>query len=547
MSFRWQGAAIYQVYPRSFQDSNGDGVGDLPGITRRLVHIASLGVDAVWISPFFKSPMADMGYDVADFCAVDPLFGTMADFDALLAEAHRLGLKIIIDQVTSHVSDQHPWFVESRASRDNPRADWFVWVDPKPDGTAPNNWLSVFGGPAWEWDGVRRQYYMHSFLSSQPQLNYHQPQVQQAMLEVMRFWLERGVDGFRLDAVNHAFHDALLRSNPPVKKAGTADVPETNPYSFQDHLFDKSRPETPLFLERVRALLDRFPGAVSIGEVGDGDRSPETVRLYTLGEQRLHFCYTFDLFGPELSPQHIRRVFAAFGDAAVGGRVCWAFSNHDVMRHVSRWERPGDEAEVLAGLAIALLTALPGSICLYQGEELGLPEAALAFEDLRDPYGIRFWPAFKGRDGARTPMPWEQGADHGGFTESTPWLPVPEAHRLAAVDVQEGDPDSPLNCYREALAFRRGELALREGGMDFVETDGELLGFWRGSGDQAMLCLFNLGREEVIFPLAAGGALLRGSAGVVLAGEEVRLPGLGYGFVGGSRASLVLIASERPL
>ncbi len=524
-----QGAVIYQVYPRSFQDSDADGVGDLPGITRRLSHIASLGVDAVWISPFFASPMADMGYDVADFCAVDPLFGSMADFEALLAEAHRLGLKILIDQLTSHSSDQHPWFIESRASRSNARADWYVWADPKPDGTAPNNWLSVFGGPAWEWDGVRRQYYMHSFLRQQPQLNFHCPAVQDAMLDVMRFWLDKGVDGFRLDAVNHMFHDAMLRNNPAIAPTGAADVPETNPYGLQDHRFDKSRPEVVGFLQRVRALLERYPGRIAIGEVGDGDRSPDTVRHYTLGNARLHACYTFDLFGPQFSSPHIRKVFAAFGEAATGGKVCWAFSNHDVMRHVSRWGMPDDPPDALAKLAIALLAALPGAICLYQGDELGLPEAELAFEDLRDPYGIRFWPAFKGRDGARTPMPWEAHgeaqATNAGFSQGRPWLPVPEAHRARAVDAQETVEASVLHACRAALALRQKTIALRTGDIAFLDAPADCLAFTRGNG--AILCLFNMGRAACTVSIPPA-EMLHTSHAAVQTADALLLPPLGF-------------------
>ncbi|TIW85398.1 MAG: alpha-glucosidase, partial [Mesorhizobium sp.] len=232
----WRGCVIYQIYPRSFQDTTGDGSGDLKGITARLAHIASLGVDAVWLSPFFKSPMADMGYDVSDYCDVDPMFGTLADFDALVAEAHRLGLKIIIDQVLSHSSDKHEWFIESRASRDTAKADWYVWADARPDGGAPNNWLSVFGGPSWEWDATRRQYYMHNFLASQPDLNFHNPEVQDALLDTVRFWLERGVDGFRLDTVNYYVHDRWLRSNPPLASSVAGTNTETNTYLYQEHL-----------------------------------------------------------------------------------------------------------------------------------------------------------------------------------------------------------------------------------------------------------------------------------------------------------------------
>ena len=275
----WRGCVIYQIYPRSFQDSTGDGSGDLDGIAARLPHVASLGVDAVWLSPFFKSPMADMGYDVSDYTAVDPMFGSIEDFDRLVAEAHRLGLKVVIDQVLSHTSDQHAWFRESRASRDNPKADWYVWANPRPDGTAPTNWLSVFGGPGWEWDGTRKQYYMHNFLASQPDLNFHNPDVQDALLETVRFWLERGVDGFRLDTVNYYFHDRKLRNNPPLPPGRLAGIPDVNPYGYQQHLHDKTQPENVDFLRRFRALIDSYGGAHGGGRgrrrgtlAGDGRR-----------------------------------------------------------------------------------------------------------------------------------------------------------------------------------------------------------------------------------------------------------------------------------
>jgi alpha-glucosidase len=491
----WQHAVIYQVYPRSYQDNGHDGLGDLGGVTRRLPHIAALGVDAIWISPFFRSPMADMGYDVSDYCDVDPMFGTLADFDALIAEAHRLGLKIIIDQVLSHCSDQHPWFRESRSSRSNAKADWYVWADPKPDGTAPNNWLSIFGGPAWEWDGVRMQYYMHSFLTSQPDLNLHHPEVQTALLDVIRFWLDRGVDGFRLDAVNHYFHDAQLRDNPSRPPSDAHDVPETNPYGFQEHLYDKTQPENLDFLARLRGVLDAYPGRVALGEVGDGDRSPATVALYTAGDARLHCCYTFDLFGVRFDAGLIPEVFAQFGETAFAGKACWSFSNHDVVRHVSRWAQPGDDPVALAKLAIHLLVALKGPVCLYQGEELGLPEADIAFEDLRDPYGIRFWPAFKGRDGCRTPMIWEADAPYAGFSVAKPWLPVPAAHLPLAVDRQQDDPHSVLTAYRAAIALRRSHPALALGSITFLPQQGELLAFIRETAGERLLCLFNFGRK----------------------------------------------------
>ncbi len=504
----WRGAVIYQVYPRSFQDTNGDGLGDLKGITRRLPYIASLGVDAIWLSPFFKSPMADMGYDVSDYCDVDPIFGTLDDFDEMMKAAHAHGIKVIIDQVISHTSDQHPWFIESRASRDNPKAEWYVWADPKRDGTAPNNWLSIFGGPGWEWDGVRRQYYQHNFLTSQPDLNFHNKEVQDAVLKTVKFWLDRGVDGFRLDTVNYYFCDKLLRDNPPHEPdesdAGL-DAPDSNPYGMQNHLYDKTQPENVDFLKRFRALLDQYEDRTTVGEVGDGARSLKTVAAYVDGGDKLHMCYTFDLLGPDFTAAHIRKCVDTFQRMVANGWVCWAFSNHDVNRHVSRFAKTEAERPVIAKLAISVLAALRGSICLYQGEELGLPEAELAFEDLRDPYGIRFWPAFKGRDGCRTPMPWEAAKAHAGFTGAEKsWLPVPYEQAALSVDTQEADAASVLLHYRETLAFRKQHPALIDGDMDFLGTNQDLLAFTRTKAGEKLLFVFNLTREAAAFELPAG-------------------------------------------
>jgi alpha-glucosidase len=523
----WRGAVIYQVYPRSFQDTDGDGIGDIKGIIERLPYIASLGVDAIWLSPFFTSPQADMGYDVSDYCDVDPMFGSLADFDAMMAEAKRLGLKVIIDQVISHTSDQHPWFKESRASRDNPKADWFVWAAAKPDGTAPNNWLSVFGGPAWEWDGVRKQYYMHNFLASQPDLNFHNREVQDAVLDAVKFWLDRGVDGFRLDTVNYYFHDKELRDNPPhapdSEEAGL-DAPDVNPYGMQSHLYDKTQPENIEFLKRFRALLDQYPDRTTVGEVGDGARSLKTVAAYTSGGDKLHMCYTFDLLGPDFTPSHIRHCVESFHKQVRDGWVCWAFSNHDVTRHVSRFAQTEEERVVVAKLAISVLATLRGSICLYQGEELGLPEAELAFEDLRDPYGIRFWPAFKGRDGCRTPMVWEKGKTQAGFSSVKPWLPVSAEHQALAVDAQETEEASVLAHYRATLAFRKQHAALVDGDMEFLATNEDVLAFTRSKAEERLLFVFNLrrGPQELVLPKGhkAQDVLdMPGLAGTLVAGE----------------------------
>ncbi|WP_455189931.1 beta-galactosidase BglA [Foliimonas ilicis] len=492
----WRGAVIYQIYPRSFQDSNGDGVGDLRGILMRLPHIAELGVDAIWISPFFKSPMADFGYDVSDYCDVDPLFGTLEDFDAVVAEAHRLNLKVMIDLVLSHTSDVHPWFKESRSSRDNAKADWYVWADPKPDGTPPNNWLSIFGGSAWAWDARRQQYYMHNFLAEQPDLNFHNLEVQDALLDVTRFWLERGVDGFRLDTINFYFHSLGLENNPPlaVEDRDYSTAPAVNPYNWQDHVYDKSQPENIAFLCRFRALLDEYPAAAAVGEVGDAQRGLQVVADYTSGDDRVHMCYSFDFLSPDrISAQRVRKVLETFGQVASDGWSCWAFSNHDVMRHASRWATSDKDRNAYLKVISALLMSLRGSVCIYQGEELGLPEADLAFEDLRDPYGIRFWPEFKGRDGCRTPMVWESNSINAGFSAAKPWLPVPVEHVTLSVNTQTGDEESVLEHYRRMLAFRATHPALSKGSVDFVETDGDIVAFTRKHNNEQILCAFNLG------------------------------------------------------
>lgn len=487
----WRGAVIYQIYPRSYQDSTGDGIGDLKGITQRLPHIASLGVDAIWISPFFKSPMKDFGYDVSDYCDVDPMFGTLADFDALIARAHELGLKVMIDQVLSHSSDQHAWFKESRASRDNPKADWYVWSDPNPDGTPPNNWLSIFGGSAWQWDTRREQYYLHNFLTSQPDLNFHCAEVQDALLETVRFWLDRGVDGFRLDTINFYVHDKELRSNPalPPEERDSSIAPSVNPYNHQDHLYSKNQPENLAFLERFRALLDEYPAATAVGEVGDAQRGLEIMGEYTAGDDRVHMCYSFEfLSGDQPDAARVVEVLTKVDTAAPDGWACWAFSNHDVIRHASRWNLDLAGQKAFA----TLLMCLRGSVCIYQGEELGLGEAEVAFEDLQDPYGIEFWPEFKGRDGCRTPMVWEKSNSNGGFSEGKPWLPVAPEHLVRSVAEQEEDPEALLHHYRRVLALRHAHRALSKGELGGLAQSGPVVSFVRSEAGEEIFCAFNL-------------------------------------------------------
>nr|WP_233139930.1 alpha-amylase family glycosyl hydrolase [Marivita geojedonensis] len=512
----WRGAVIYQIYPRSFQDSNGDGIGDLLGIAHRLPYVASLGVDAIWISPFFTSPMKDFGYDVSDYCDVDPMFGSLADFDVLVQTAHRLGIRVMIDLVLSHTSDQHPWFQLSRSSRDNEKADWYVWSDPKDDGTPPNNWLSIFGGSAWQWDARREQYYMHNFLTSQPDLNFHNPDVQQALLDVTRFWLDRGVDGFRLDTINFYFHDKELRSNPalPKERRNSTIAPSVNPYNHQEHLYSKNQPENLAFLERFRALLDEYEGTTSVGEVGDAQRGLEIMGEYTKGENRIHMCYAFEfLSGVEPTADRFVDVLGHVDEVASDGWACWAFSNHDVVRHASRWNLSPAAQRLFA----TLLMCLRGSVCLYQGEELGLPEAEVGFEDLQDPYGIEFWPEFKGRDGCRTPMVWQASNQNGDFTTGQPWLPVSHDHLHRTVQQQEDDPAAILHHYRRAIAFRHAQPALAKGDHDGVKSTDTIVHFTRSYEGATIFCAFNLSDQPATMDMPSGNwaqiGLELGSAG----------------------------------
>ena len=495
----WRGSVTYQIYPRSFMDENGDGVGDLRGIISRLDYVAELGVDAIWLSPIFTSPMKDMGYDVSDYCDIDPVFGTLADFDALVSRAHSLGLKVIIDQVLSHSSDKHPLFLESRSSRDNAKADWYVWADPKPDGTVPNNWLPSFGGVSWEWEPRRGQYYLHNFLKEQPDFNFHNEEVQAYLLGTMRFWLDRGVDGFRLDVVNYYFHDRLLRDNAAdfLPKDGAA----ARPLDLQYCLFSKNQPENLPFLQKMRGLLDEYDARALVGEIGERHHPIEVMGQYT-SEQRLHMAYSFSMLGADFSPAHFRGQIERFFAGAPDGWPCWAFSNHDVVRHVTRWADHGDGAEALAKLAAALLLSFEGSICIYQGEELGLSETAMDFDELVDPKGISFWPADKGRDGCRTPMVWDKSAKNGGFSSAAkPWLPVKAPALAQAVNTQDGD-ESVLAFYRKLLRFRRSEPSLRTGRTHFLDTQENVIAFSRGNN---LLCAFNLSRDtvRVDLPVAA--------------------------------------------
>jgi len=528
----WRGAVIYQIYPRSFLDTNADGVGDLPGIIDRLDYVASLGVDAIWISPFFKSPMADFGYDIADYRDVDPLFGTLADFDRLLAKAHGLGLKVMIDQVLSHTSVEHAWFRESRESRDNARADWYVWADARDDGSPPNNWLSLFGGSAWQWEPRRGQYYLHNFLAAQPDLNFHHPQVRAAILDSVRFWLDKGVDGVRLDAINFCFHDRQLRDNPPKpkeKRIGRGFSPD-NPYAFQYHYYNNTQPENLAFLGELRALMDGYTDVAALGEISSED-SLATMAEYTQ-HHRLHMGYSFELLTDDFSAGYIRDTVQTLESQMTEGWPCWAISNHDVERVLSRWGK-GKPVVPLANLLTALVCSLRGSVCIYQGEELGLTEADLPFDALRDPYGIAFWPQFKGRDGCRTPMPWSDSAN-AGFSDGTPWLPVAEEHRASAVSRQEGDSHSVLNGFRAFMHWRQSQPALRWGDIQFIEMAEPVLAFTRSFQGETLLAVFNLADATIDIRVPVNGFAEALSGHGLLQGTlhdgQLRLPGYGLWF-----------------
>ncbi|MCE3252165.1 MAG: alpha-glucosidase [Cellvibrio sp.] len=527
----WRGAVVYQVYPRSMMDANNDGIGDIPGIISKLDYIASLGVDAIWVSPFFKSPMKDFGYDISDYRDIDPIFGTLADFDELISKAHGRGIKIIIDQVLSHTSDQHAWFMESRESRTNPKSDWYVWADPQPDGNPPNNWLAIFGGSAWEWEPRRCQYYLHNFLKSQPDLNFHCDAVRKEILDEVEFWLKRGVDGLRLDAINFCFHDKELRSNPvkPEEERKGRGFSVDNPYAFQKHIYDNTRPENIAFLESLRALMDRYPGTVTLGEIS-ADDSLKTMAEYTEGNSRLHMAYSFELLVDKLSGSYIRETVETLEKNLSEGWPCWSIGNHDVVRFMSRWGGK-QQSPQLAKTLNALLLSLRGSVCSYQGEELGLTEAEIKQHELQDPYGITFWPRFKGRDGCRTPMPWSHTEAHAGFSRAHTWLPIPAAHKEQAVSLQDGDANSILNAYRKFMHWRKQQPCLRLGDIRFVSAAEDHLVFVRNLGGDALLCAFNFSASAQTILLDANYQLEatqgHGCYSVSMNGDNLAVPAYG--------------------
>ncbi|PCJ02705.1 MAG: alpha-glucosidase [Alphaproteobacteria bacterium] len=506
----WRGAIIYQIYPRSFYDSNNDGIGDLAGITQKLDYVADLGVDGIWISPFFKSPMKDFGYDISDYRDVDPIFGNNDDFDDLLEKAHSLNLKVIIDLAFSHTSEEHPWFL------DETKKDWYVWADAKHDKdnnrVPPNNWVSVFGGSAWEWCEQREKYYFHNFLKEQPDLNFHNLDVQSEIIDICKYWLDRGIDGIRLDVVNFYFHDPLLRDNPPRQsgaKFATQFEKET-PYSTQQHIYDKSRPENLDFIAKLRALTDQYSDRVLVGEIGD-DHPYKLAQEYTNGKNHLHTCYnphmmsgTQKTLTEDLVRVPIETFFAQHSEVnnlaesvkESSAWPSWAFSNHDVVRAQSRWYKPYSYNNAFSKMLIALLGCLPGTAFIFQGEELGLPEAKIAFKNIQDPWAKETYPQWQGRDGCRTPMIWDNSI-YCGFSQTLPWLPIPKAHHILNIQTQNKEKTSVLNFTKEFIHWRKIKPEIINGNHEFIETsNSNIIDLRRYNSSNETHCIFNLSCVE---------------------------------------------------
>lgn len=485
----WKHGVVYQIYPRSFADTNGDGIGDLRGIIERLDYLndgtpESLGVDALWLCPIYPSPQHDFGYDVSDYYDVDPRFGSLDDLDELLEKAHTRGIRIILDMVLNHSSHCHPWFIESRSSRQNPKRDWYIWRDGRGPGKPPNNWQSVFGGPAWTWDPRTEQYYHHSFLEEQPDLNWRNPQVKEVLFDVLRFWLDRGVDGFRLDVVNYYFKDAQFRDNP-------SRLALTYGYGRQRHVYDKDQPELHTLLREMRTLVDSYPGRMTVGEVGSDDAVRGPAACLGAKADELHLAFNFAFTRTPWSAPAFQREVKRWEEALPpGGWPTYTLSNHDLVRHTSRYAA-GHWTDARARVAAALLLTLRGTPFLYYGEEIGMREVYIPREEIQDPAGKRYWPLYKGRDGCRTPMQWD-ASPHAGFTRGIPWLRLGPDCRERNVAAQRDDPGSLLTFYRRLLWLRKETPALQWGGYrPLLHRPTRALAYLRETPDQTVLVLLN--------------------------------------------------------
>src|ERR1700736_5557165 len=481
----WRHGIFYQIYPRSFQDSNGDGIGDITGIIERLPYLQALGVDAIWLSPIFPSPMADFGYDIADYTGVDPLFGTMADFDALVKAAHASGLKLILDLVPNHTSDQHSWFIESRESRDNPKRDWYIWRDPAADGGPPNNWMSEFGGSAWQYDAATGQYYYHAFLAAQPDLNWRNRAVREAIYDVMRFWLRKGGDGFRVDVIWHLIKDAEFRDNPPNPDFRDGRPPHEKVLP----LYSNDQAEVHDVIAEMRRVVDEFDFRVLIGEIYLPPK--RLVAYYGRDLGGAHLPFNFALLSAPWNARGIEKIIGEYeGALPIGAWPNWVLGNHDRPRVASR---VGPEQ---ARVAAMLLLTLRGTPTLYYGDEIGMHQVAIAPDQVRDPFEKNVPGIGVGRDGCRTPMQWNAEA-HGGFTTGEPWLPLANDYVHENVANLSADARSVLNLYRALIELRKAAPELVAGSYAPVATTGELLAYRREYGGSALLIVLNLAANPI--------------------------------------------------
>ncbi|MBW3629540.1 MAG: DUF3459 domain-containing protein [Gemmatimonadetes bacterium] len=507
----WQRGVVYQIYPRSFQDSNGDGVGDLPGIVQRLDYLRWLGVDAIWISPIYPSPMKDFGYDVADYRGIHPLFGSLDDFDRLTAEAHARGLKVILDFVPNHSSDQHAWFRESRASRDSAKRDWYLWRDPARNGGPPNNWLSNFGGPAWTFDEATGQYYYHAFLPEQPDLNWRNPEVVAAMLDVLRFWLERGVDGFRVDVIWHLIKDAHFRDNPENPEW----TPGSHPFQAVLPVYTADRPEVHEVIAEMRRVFDEYEERVLIGEI----YLPleRLVTYYGQNGSGAHLPFNFQLVLAPWDARHIAALIEEYEHALPpGGWPNWVLGNHDNHRIATR------VGTAQARVAAMLLLTLRGTPTLYYGDEIGMRDVDIPPERIQDPFEKNVPGKGLGRDPERTPMQWD-GSAGAGFSTAEPWLPLSVDYRAVNVEAERDDPSSMLSLNRRLLALRRGSPALEVGGFEPLEAEGDVLAYVRRAEDgaEAFLVALNLGSTAHRLDAAALAGVVAVSTHLDREGERV--------------------------
>ncbi len=503
----WQTAAVYQVYPRSFADTTGDGTGDLRGVTARLDHLGWLGVDAIWISPFYPSPMADFGYDVADYCAVDPLFGTLADFDELLGAAHDRGIRVLVDYVPNHTSDKHPWFVESRSSRTSPKRDWFFWRDPKPDGSPPNNWISMFAGSSWQWDPTTEQFYLHTFLPEQPDLNWRNPDVKRAMFDVARFWLDRGVDGFRIDVAPMVMKDPLLRDNP-IDPSPDPTRLRLGSWLTQMHVNDLNHPDMHGLYRDFRRLLDAYPGdRVSIGELHHPDFE-RWAEYYGERQDEIHVPFNFHVINAPWTAAGVRRaVEGVQGALPAGAWASWVLGNHDQLRFASPSRAGRDQARV----GMLMLLTLRGTPTIYYGEEIGMVDVQVATADARDPLEHR--EPGRGRDGGRSPMQWD-ASPNAGFTapDATPWLPLAPDAATVNVAAQRDDPESLMMLTRDLLRLRRDHPVLHRGDFErFGPTPEGTFAFRRISPGGSLNVVLNLTDEPRSVPDGGPGRVLIGT------------------------------------